>query len=66
MRCMEGVQVVFHAATLHKPHVATHRRQEFVDVNVTGTLNHLEASVAVPDLGSPESKFHKYISPRVP
>jgi UDP-glucose 4-epimerase len=46
MRCMEGVQVVFHAATLHKPHVATHKRQEFVDVNVTGTLTLLEASVA--------------------
>src|SRR5262249_44463980 len=25
-----------------KPHVATHRRQEFVDVNITGTLNLLE------------------------
>jgi len=45
-RCMEGVQVIFHAATLHKPHVATHRRQEFVDVNLTGTLNLLEAAVA--------------------
>lgn len=44
-RCMQGVQVVFHAATLHKPHVATHRRQEFVDVNVSGTLNLLEAAV---------------------
>jgi UDP-glucose 4-epimerase len=43
--CMTGVQVVFHAATLHKPHVATHRRQDFVDTNVTGTLNLLEAAV---------------------
>lgn len=41
-RCMAGVRVVFHAATLHKPHVATHSRQAFVDVNVTGTLNLLE------------------------
>jgi UDP-glucose 4-epimerase len=32
-RCMNGVQAVMHAATLHKPHVATHTRQEFVDVN---------------------------------
>ena len=24
--CMKGVDVVMHAATLHKPHVATHRR----------------------------------------
>jgi len=46
MHCMRGVQVVFHAATLHKPHVATHRRQEFVDTNITGTLNLLEAAVS--------------------
>jgi len=45
-RCMNGVQTVLHAATLHKPHVGTHSRQEFVDVNVTGTLNLLEESVA--------------------
>ncbi len=39
-----GVQAVVHAATLHKPHVATHPRQAFVDTNVTGTLNLLEAA----------------------
>lgn len=44
-RCMHDVQTVFHAATLHKPHVGTHSRQEFVDVNMTGTLNLLEESV---------------------
>jgi UDP-glucose 4-epimerase len=43
-RCMSGVQAVFHAATLHKPHVATHSRQDFIDTNVTGTLNLLEES----------------------
>ena len=43
-RCMAGVDAVVHTATLHKPHVATHRRQDFVDVNVTGTLNLLEAA----------------------
>jgi UDP-glucose 4-epimerase len=46
MQCMRGVEVVLHAATLHKPHVATHRRQEFVDTNITGTLNLLEAAVS--------------------
>jgi UDP-glucose 4-epimerase len=46
MRCMGGVDVVFHVATLHKPHIATHSRQEFVDTNVTGTLNLLEAAAA--------------------
>jgi len=43
--CMRGVDAVVHAATLHKPHVATHSRQDFVDTNITGTLNLLEASV---------------------
>jgi len=45
-RAMAGVQIVYHAATLHKPHVATHSRQDFVDTNVTGTLNLLEEAVA--------------------
>ena len=44
-RCMIGVQAVFHAATLHKPHLATHRRQNFVDTNITGTMNLLEEAV---------------------
>ena len=41
---MAGVTGVVHTATLHKPHVATHPRQAFVDVNVTGTLALLEAA----------------------
>jgi len=45
-RCMRGIDVVLHAATLHKPHVATHSRQAFVDTNVTGTLHLLEAAAA--------------------
>src|SRR5215831_9878336 len=44
-RSMRGVQVVFHAATLHKPHVSTHARKEFIDTNITGTLNLLEEAV---------------------
>lgn len=43
--CMKDVDAVLHTATLHKPHVATHRRQDFVDTNITGTLNLLEAAV---------------------
>lgn len=46
-RCMDGVDEVVHAATLHKPHVATHARQAFVDTNITGTLNLLEAATRV-------------------
>lgn len=40
--CMRGMDAVVHTATLHKPHVATHTRQNFVDTNITGTLNLLE------------------------
>src|SRR5512134_362981 len=43
--CMRGIDAVLHTATLHKPHVATHTRQDFVDTNITGTLNLLEASI---------------------
>ena len=43
--CLRGVTTVYHAATLHKPHVATHSRQDFIDTNITGTLNLLEESV---------------------
>lgn len=45
-RCMPGVEAVLHAATLHKPHVATHSRQDFIDTNITGTLNLLEEARA--------------------
>ena len=43
-RHMQGIGAVLHSATLHKPHVATHTRQDFVDTNITGTLNLLEAA----------------------
>lgn len=45
-RCLRGVHAVFHPATLHKPHVVTHSAQDFIDTNITGTLNLLEESVA--------------------
>ena len=44
--CMAGADVVYHAATLHKPHIATHSRQDFVDTNIHGTLVLLEEAVA--------------------
>jgi UDP-glucose 4-epimerase len=43
---MAGVQAVFHAATLHRPHVDTHTRQAFVHANITGTLTLLEEAAA--------------------
>ena len=35
-----------HTATLHKPHVRTHTRADFVSTNITGTLNLLEEAIA--------------------
>jgi nucleoside-diphosphate-sugar epimerase len=43
--CMRGVDWVIHAATLHKPHAATHSRTAFVETNIIGTLCVLEAAV---------------------
>jgi nucleoside-diphosphate-sugar epimerase len=45
-RCMGGVRTVFHAATLHRPHTETRDHQAFVDTNIAGTLNLLEAAAA--------------------
>lgn len=44
--CLAGVDAVVHAATLHKPHIESHTRAEFVATNVTGTLILLEESIA--------------------
>lgn len=41
---MSGVTAVIHSATLHKPHVATHSKRDFVDTNVAGTVALLEAA----------------------
>ena len=49
--CVKGVDAVLHAATLHKPHVGSHGWRDFVDTNVTGTLNLLEEAAAA-DVGS--------------
>ena len=43
---MSGVTAVIHSATLHKPHVATHSKRQFVDTNVAGTVALLEAAVS--------------------
>jgi len=68
--CMRGVHAVFHTATLHKPHVATHTRQAFVDTNVTGTLNLLEeaagAGVGAFIFTSTTSVFGRALTPAFP
>ena len=43
---MAGATSVIHSATLHKPHIATHSKRDFVDTNVAGTVALLEAAVA--------------------
>jgi nucleoside-diphosphate-sugar epimerase len=45
-RCVAGVDAVLHTATLHKPHVDSHGRTDFVETNIAGTLNLLEEAVA--------------------
>lgn len=42
---MDGVSAVIHTATLHKPHIVTHTKEDFVGTNVTATLHLLEESV---------------------
>ncbi len=42
---IDGARAVFHAATLHKPHVGTHSRDAFVATNILGTLILLEEAV---------------------
>jgi UDP-glucose 4-epimerase len=64
---MQGVDAVLHTATLHKPHIATHSRQDFVDTNITGTLNLLEqattAGVASFIFTSTTSAFGRALTP---
>ncbi|MEM7078820.1 MAG: NAD(P)-dependent oxidoreductase [Pseudomonadota bacterium] len=44
--CMQGADAVYHTATLHKPHVATHTKSDFIETNITGTLTLLESAVS--------------------
>ncbi|EJB05628.1 nucleoside-diphosphate-sugar epimerase [Rhizobium leguminosarum bv. trifolii WSM597] len=41
-QAMSDIRHVVNAATLHKPHVATHGNRDFLDTNIGGTLNLLE------------------------
>jgi UDP-glucose 4-epimerase len=65
--CVAGTDAVLHAATLHKPHVGSHSKQEFVDANVTGTLTLLEEAAAAGVRGfvftSSTSTFGRALSP---
>lgn len=39
---MPGTQTIIHTASLHAPQVATHSREDFIKVNIQGTLKLLE------------------------
>ena len=39
-----GIEVIVHTASLHAPHIETNSRRDFIDTNIIGTLNLLEAS----------------------
>jgi nucleoside-diphosphate-sugar epimerase len=41
---MKGIDAVIHVASLHAPHLASYSKYSFIDVNMTGTLNVLEAA----------------------
>ena len=41
-----GIEAIIHGGALHKPDIVRYPRQAFVNVNVSGTLNLLEAAVA--------------------
>lgn len=43
---LRGTAAIVHTASLHARHLAQRSRQDFVDVNVTGTLRLLEAAAA--------------------
>src|SRR5258708_157245 len=49
------VEAVIHSGALHKPHVETNPRSDFIGVNVQGTLNLLEEAVA------PGSKVTRFV-----
>ncbi|KAK8045406.1 UDP-glucose 4-epimerase [Apiospora rasikravindrae] len=70
-RWYPSIQHVLHVATLHKPHVDSHSKSDFVDVNITGTLNLLEEAAYKKDKAiesfvftSTTSAFGRALSPR--
>ncbi|GAB1311456.1 hypothetical protein MFIFM68171_01666 [Madurella fahalii] len=54
------IQHVIHAATLHKPHVGSHSKNDFVQTNVAGTVHLLEQAAAAA--GAAAVKGFVYLS----
>lgn len=65
--CVAGADAVLHTATLHKPHVGSHSKREFIEANVTGTLTLLEEAAAAGVRGfvftSSTSAFGRALTP---
>ncbi|OQE23168.1 hypothetical protein PENSTE_c009G02992 [Penicillium steckii] len=65
-----SIKHVFHAATLHKPHVGSHSKEQFIETNITGTLILLEESSRFKEqiesfiYFSTTSAFGKALSPK--
>ena len=49
-----SIEAIIHAGALHKPSIATHSYSDFIEVNVQGTLNLLQAAV---EKGSTVDRF---------
>jgi nucleoside-diphosphate-sugar epimerase len=64
------LKYVLHTATLHKPHVGSHTKSQFIDTNIHGTLNLLENAARRPGqiegfiFTSTTSTFGKALAPR--
>lgn len=43
----DGIEAIIHGGALHKPDIVRYPKQAFIDTNVTGTLNLLEAAARV-------------------
>lgn len=41
------IQHIIHTATLHKPHIGTHTKEDFISTNITGSLILLEEAAAL-------------------
>lgn len=64
------LRYVLHTATLHKPHVGSHTKTDFIDTNIRGTLNLLESASSSPNkiegfiFTSTTSTFGKALAPK--
>lgn len=56
------IEHVMHAATLHKPHVCSHSKNDFVQTNMAGTLALLERAASPDQPHKPRPRSFVYLS----